>query len=223
MTGNKRQKDNHMPVSSIKRGAIKGFIQAGGRSSRMGHDKAWLEIGGSPMIERVLNAMRPVTDKISIVVNSKNPNHKIYEELAGKWDLEIIDDLHDHRGPLGGIDTALGSCLKHESALILACDLPFITPVFLSFLCNKHLEDYRQVVTVPLDQEQRLQPLSAVYHRSCRRSIKQMLAHNELKVDLLYSRVRVRRVDFDEFAHLPGAGHFFSNVNTMEEYQRITK
>ena len=72
MTGNKRQKDDSMSVSPIKRDAIKGFIQAGGLSSRMGRDKAWMEIGGSPMIERVLTAMRPVIDKISIVVNSKN-------------------------------------------------------------------------------------------------------------------------------------------------------
>src|SRR5262245_31632991 len=212
-----------MSVSPIKRDAIKGFIQAGGLSSRMGRDKAWMEIGGSPMIERVLTAMRPVIDKISIVVNSKNPNHKKYEELARKWDLAIIDDLHDHRGPLGGIDTALGSCLKHESALILACDLPFITPVFLSFLCKKHLVDYRQEVTVPLDQEHRFQPLCAIYHRSCQRPIKQMLDDDNLKVDQLYSRVRVQPVNYAEFAHLPQADRFFINVNTREEYKRITK
>jgi molybdenum cofactor guanylyltransferase len=212
-----------MTVLYTKQNTIKGFVQAGGRSLRMGQDKAWLEIGGSPMIERALRAMRPVIDKISIVINSKNHFYKKYEAIARKWEVEIIDDLHDHRGPLGGIDTALASSLAHESALVLACDLPFITPEFLSFLCKKHLEDNRQEVTVPLDQGNHLQPLSAIYHRSCRKSIKQMLADNELKVDLLYSRVRVRQVNFVEFAQLPHADSFFINLNTWEEYEERSR
>ncbi|MCI0661101.1 MAG: molybdenum cofactor guanylyltransferase [Acidobacteria bacterium] len=210
-----------MSVSSVKHCEIAGYIQAGGHSSRMGQDKSWLEIEGVPMIERVLIAMQPVIEQISIVINSKNQNYKKYEALAGRWGVEIIADLHEHRGPLGGIDTALANCLKHESALILACDLPFITPGFLSFLCKKHLPDNRQEVTVPLDQENRLQPLTAVYHRSCRASIKQMLDDDNLKVDQLYSRVRVQQVNFAEFAHLPQAYRFFNNVNTLEEYERL--
>jgi molybdenum cofactor guanylyltransferase len=210
-----------MSVPSVKRYAIEGYIQAGGHSSRMGQDKAWLEIEGVPMIERGLAAMQPVIEQISIVINSNNQNYKKYKELAGKWGVEIIDDLHEHRGPLGGIDTALAYCLAHESALILACDLPFITPAFLSFLCQKHLEDKRREVTVPLDQENRLQPLSAIYHRRCRRPIKQMLDNDNLKVDQLYSRVRVQQVNFAEFAHFPQAERIFNNVNTLEEYERL--
>ena len=223
MGSNKEKKRGFMSVSSVKRHAIEGYVQAGGHSSRMGQDKSWLEIEGVPMIERVLAAMQPVIEQISIVINSKNENYKKYEDLAGKWSAGIIDDLHEHRGPLGGIDTALAHCRKHESALILACDLPFITPAFLSFLCQKHLADKRQEVTVPLDQENRLQPLTAIYHRSCRGPIKQMLEHDNLKVDQLYSRVRVQQVNFAEFAHLPQADRIFNNVNTMEEYREITE
>jgi molybdenum cofactor guanylyltransferase len=208
-----------MPVAYIKQNLIKGYIQAGGRSLRMGQDKAWLEIEGSPMIERVLAALQPVVEKISIVINSKNRNYKNYEELASNWRVEIICDLHDHRGPLGGIDTALADCRVHESALILACDLPFITSEFLSFLSKRHLENPTQEVTVPLDQEYRLQPLSAIYRSTCQRPIKQMLANNNLKVDLLYSQVHVGRVNFTEFAHFPQASRLFINVNTMEEYE----
>jgi len=209
-----------MPVSSVKQHAIEGYIQAGGHSSRMGQDKAWLEIEGSTLIERMLTAMHPVVEKISIVINSKNQNYKKYEMLAERWRAEVIDDLHEHRGPLGGIDTALAYC-QRQSALILACDLPFITPVFLSFLCETHLEGNRQEVTVPLDRDNRLQPLSAIYHLSCRRPIRQMLDNDNLKVDQLYSQVRVRQVDFVEFAHLPQADRFFINLNTMEEYEGL--
>jgi molybdenum cofactor guanylyltransferase len=201
-----------------------GFIQAGGRSSRMGEDKAWLETDGCPMIERVLTAMTPVVDRPAIVVSASNPQIERYEKLAGVWKADLIYDLHDHRGPLGGIHTSL----KHSesardtadrSVLILACDLPFVTTRFLQFLREVHETQQFQSITVPLDEANRHQPLVAIYDRSCQSSIEQMLTADEFKVDLLFERVPVRRVNFFEFAHLEDAEHLFININTPEEYR----
>jgi len=75
-----------------------------------------------------------------------------------------------------------------------------------------------QSITVPLDQSDRLQPLAAIYDQSLEAVVRQMLAANEFKVDLLHSRVSTRRVGFAEFAHLRDAERFFINVNTPEEY-----
>jgi molybdenum cofactor guanylyltransferase len=204
---------------------IKGFIQAGGRSSRMKRDKAWLEIEGVPMIERVVAAARPAVSRLGIIVNAANPQVERYERLAESCDAEVIFDMHEHLGPLGGIHTALAHCGTGESALIMACDLPFITTEFLSFLCGVHQTQNPQSaicnpqsITVPLDQSNRLQPLAAIYNQSLEATIEQMLAGNELKVDLLYSRVSTRRVDFAEFASLRDAERFFTNVNTPEDY-----
>src|SRR5262245_15099279 len=118
--------------------AIVGFIQAGGRSSRMNRDKAWLEIDGVTMIERALAAAGPVAGRLGIIVNAANSQIERYEKLAGSCGAKLIFDLHEHLGPLGGIHTALAHCAEGESALILACDLPFITPEFLSFLRDIH-------------------------------------------------------------------------------------
>src|SRR5215475_12711247 len=197
---------------------IKGFIQAGGRSSRMNRDKAWLEIEGVPMIERALAAAGPSVDHLGIIVNAANPQIERYEKLAEFCGAKLIFDLHEHLGPLGGIHTALAHCKDGESALILACDLPFITTEFLSFLRNLHQTGNPQSVTVPLDQSDRLQPLAAIYDQSLEAVVGQMLAADEFKVDLLYSRVSTRKVGFSEFAHLPDAERFFINVNTPEEY-----
>jgi molybdopterin-guanine dinucleotide biosynthesis protein A len=138
----------------------------------------------------------------------------------------LIFDLHEHLGPLGGIHTALAHCEANEFALILACDLPFITTEFLSLLWDVHQSENPQSpspnpqsITVPMDQSNRLQPLAAIYNQSLEAIVRQMLAANELKVDMLYSRVSTRRVGFAEFAHLRGAERFFINVNTPEEYQ----
>jgi molybdopterin-guanine dinucleotide biosynthesis protein A len=189
-------------------------------------DKAWLEIDGVPMIERAVAAAKPASGRLGIIVNAANPQIERYERLAESCDARLIFDLHEHLGPLGGIHTALTHCGDGESALILACDLPFITTEFLSFLCNVHQGENPQSairnpqsITVPLDQSNRLQPLAAIYDQSLEAVVGQMLAANEFKVDLLYSRVSTRRVGFAEFAHLRDAERFFINVNTPEEYQ----
>ena len=205
--------------------AIKAFIQAGGRSSRMKLDKAWLEIDGVPMIERAVAAAKPA-GRLGIIVNAANPQVERYGRLAESCDARLIFDMHEHLGPLGGIHTALTHCGAGESALILACDLPFITTEFLSFLCEIHQNPIPHSplptppdVTVPLDQSGRLQPLAGIYDRSLEVVVRQMLAANEFKVDLLHPRVSTRRVGFEEFAHLRDAERFFINVNTREEYQ----
>src|SRR5262249_8122214 len=117
-------------------------------------------------------------------------------------------------------------CGAARSALILACDLPFITTEFMSFLCEIHQNPIPHSpfptppdVTVPLDQSNRLQPLAAIYDQSLEAVVRRMLAANEFKVDLLHSRVSTRRVGFEEFAHLRDAERFFINVNTPEEFQ----
>jgi molybdopterin-guanine dinucleotide biosynthesis protein A len=206
------------PQSAIKGSAIKGFIQAGGRSSRMKQDKAWLEVDGAPMIERVVAAVGPAAGRLGIIVNASNPQIERYERLAESCDAGLIFDLHEHLGPLGGVHTALAHCGAGESALILACDLPFITTDLLTFLCGVHQGENPQSITVPLDQSNRPQPLAAIYDQSLEATVGQMLAANELRVDLLYSRVSTRLISFAEFANLRDAERFFINVNTPEEY-----
>jgi molybdopterin-guanine dinucleotide biosynthesis protein A len=212
-----------------KHSAIIGFIQAGGLSSRMNRDKAWLEINGLPMIERVIAAARPAAGRLAIIVNAGNPQIERYGKLAESCGAELIPDLHDHLGPLGGIHTALARCQEGESALILACDLPFLTTEFLSFIRDIHYAPDsqsdslrsgrdRQSITVPLDQSNRPQPLAAIYDQSLESTVKEMIEAGELRVDRLYSRASTRRVAFYEFALMREAERFFINVNTPEEF-----
>jgi molybdopterin-guanine dinucleotide biosynthesis protein A len=195
----------------------------------MNRDKAWLEINGLPMIERVIAAARPAAGRLAIIVNAGNPQIKRYGKLAESWGAELIPDLHDHLGPLGGIHTALARCQEGESALILACDLPFLTTEFLSFIRDIHYAPDsqsaslrpgrdRQSITVPLDQSNRQQPLAAIYDQSLESTVKGMIEAGELRVDRLYYRASTRRVAFSEFARLSEAERFFMNVNTPEEF-----
>ena len=199
-----------------------GVIQAGGRSARMGEDKSWLILDGRPMIGRALAAARPVANRLAIVINAANPQAARYRQFAAEREAEIVHDLHEHRGPLGGIHTALTLCAAGEPALVLACDLPFITAELLGLLRRIH-EGGQDALTIPLDATGRPQPLAAVYASACLGPVAEMLAAGDLKVEILCSRVPTRRIAFAEVAHLSGAGRFFLNVNTPEDYRAALK
>jgi len=178
-----------------------------------------------------LAAAEPVAASLSIVINQANPNADRYRELAAKWNARLLYDLHDHKGPLGGIHTALKACGEHESALILACDLPFITSEFLSFLCQQHQAVNPKskirnpnLITVPTDQEGRQQPLAAIYERACLLAIEEMLAADRLKVDRLFEKVPTQVISFDAIAGFSRAERIFQNMNSNEDLQlSITK
>jgi molybdopterin-guanine dinucleotide biosynthesis protein A len=187
----------------------------------MGTDKAWLEIEKRPMIQRALAEVRPIVNRLSIIINAANPHLQRYESLAASYDATVIHDLHGHRGPLGGIGTALASCKSDQSALILACDMPFITTEFLAFLIDIHRREANQL-TLPVDQEERLQPLAGIYSAACLPAVEQMLKENDLRVDGLCRRVMTRRVPFGEFASLQNAERLFVNINSIEEYRAVS-
>ncbi|MBO0722277.1 MAG: molybdenum cofactor guanylyltransferase [Blastocatellia bacterium] len=197
----------------------------------MGTDKAWLEIDGRPMIERALLALRPVVESLSLVVNAANPQLSRYQILAESYNVEVIPDRHDHRGPLGGIGTALSHCRKDQfplaaqaapAALILACDMPFITDEFLAFLCDVHQRE-ANMLTLPLDGDNRLQPLAGIYAAACLPTVEEMLNEDDLRVDNLCRRIVTRRVAFSEFANLTDAERLFININSMEEYTELRR
>jgi molybdopterin-guanine dinucleotide biosynthesis protein A len=201
------------PASSV----LRCFIQAGGRSARMGKDKAWLLLNDRPLIEHVLEAAREVTEQLSIIINPASPHADRYQAMAAHWKAEVIADRHDHRGPLGGIDTALSRCERNEAALMLACDLPFMTPEFLKLLRQIHEAD-SAALTIPLDQSNRAQMLAGIYSVACREPVARMLMWNELMIDRLCLRVSTRLVTFSEYSHLPHAAELLTNLNTEEDY-----
>src|SRR3989442_922973 len=117
-----------------------GFITAGGRSSRMGTDKAWLELGGRPMIEHVIAALVPVTTSVAII--AKSPE---YSRLG----FPVFADLHSDIGPLEAIRTALASA-ETSRVVLVGCDLPFVTSDLFRFLLSIS-ENHQAVVPIGAD------------------------------------------------------------------------
>ena len=189
---------------------VTGFITAGGRSSRMGRDKAWLRLDASTMIERVIAALKPVTRSLAIIANSRE-----YEALG----LPVFQDTYTGIGPLEAIRTALvNSPTRH--ILLAGCDLPFVTSELFSFLVG--LAGDHQAV-VPRAADGRLEPLCAIYATDALPDLVELIESGERKVSRLFDRIQTRFVDFQELNHLEGSSLFFENVNTPEEFSRAIK
>jgi len=107
---------------------VSGFVLAGGKSTRMGQDKAGLQLNGRTLLEHALGALRSVCRDVAIL-----GNHDLYGQLA-----PVYDDLFPGCGPLGGIHAALTNS-QTEYNLIIAVDTPFLVPAFLAYLAQRAL------------------------------------------------------------------------------------
>jgi len=189
--------------------SIEGFILAGGASSRMGEDKSLLRLDGRTFVESAADALRSVSTSVGVV----SSRHE-----AETHGLPLVRDLHAGLGALGGLHAALASC-RAEWAAILACDLPFMTGQFFERLASMRNDGLDAIV--PIQEDGRVQPLSALYRaRVCLEQLEEMIRTNELRPRLLVSRVRSRRVRFEELRGLKDSSRLFLNVNTHEDYRR---
>jgi molybdopterin-guanine dinucleotide biosynthesis protein A len=186
----------------------------------MGRDKAWLDLGGQPLIERVLAASKSAVDRLLIVISPDTPERDRYLELAARWGAEILNDRRPGAGPLGGIETALTSISPAETALVLACDLPFLTAELLFRLRQESARRPGEII-VPSDIDGRRQPLAAVYPASCLDMVRAQLREGRRRVDLLYEKFPTRTLTFADLRGLEGAARFFTNLNTPEDYRGI--
>ncbi|HMG34322.1 MAG TPA: molybdenum cofactor guanylyltransferase [Blastocatellia bacterium] len=187
---------------------VAGFIAAGGRSSRMGRDKAWLEIGGRPMIERVIEVVRPVTSSLSVIANDST-----YFRLG----LRVLEDTNKGIGPLEAIRTALANSTESR-ALIVACDLPLVTTKLFEFLVSI---DAKYQAVIPVGRDGRMETLCGLYARDALECVTKLIGRGDRMVRLLFSEVSTRFVSFNELKHLPGSEHFFENVNSETDYLKV--
>lgn len=177
----------------------------------MGRDKAWVEVAGRPMIESVAAAARGI-GPLRFVVRPQMPERERYAALARHLDAALIDDLHDRRGPLGGIATALTACAPGESAMILACDMPRLSHQFLALLALTHRLS-TAAATVPLDPSGRPHPLASIYRRQCLPHVEAMLCRHDLTVRHLFPLISPAFLPFTDYLYINDAAQILTNIN----------
>lgn len=184
---------------------ISAFILAGGKSSRMGRDKALLPFGGRTLLDRVQELASTVTNDVRIV----GPRNK--------YGLQAIEDVYPDRGPLGGIHAALAAS-HAELNLMLSVDTPFVEPVFLRWMLDEAART-GTTVTVPYVGG-RFQPLCAVYRREFLALAEPALRAGKNKIDPLFCHTTVRRIEDEELKRLAFDARMFDNLNTPEDLAR---
>jgi molybdopterin-guanine dinucleotide biosynthesis protein A len=187
---------------------VSAFILAGGKSTRMGADKAFVEYGGRTLLARALDLARSVTPEVRIVGS------------AEKFALfaPVVEDVFCDCGPLGGIHAALRAS-RAELNVMLAVDMPFVSWAFSQYLISQAENAPEAAVVVPRGAGS-WQPLCAVYRRDFAGAAEDALRAGKNKIDPLFNLVRTRVVTEEE---LEGAGFstaLFRNLNTPEEVSK---
>lgn len=183
-------------------------ILAGGQSSRMGANKALVQVGGKPVIERIVERVQPLGEELLIVSNTP--------ESYAHLDLPIVADVVPGKGPLGGLYTAIVRA-RHEHTLVVSCDQPFLNPaLLLSLIDLRHSFD----VVVPLAQDGYPQSMHAVYGKGCLQAIRRCLDADRLKMIAFFADVRVRAVSGEEVDRFDPQRLSFFNLNTPEDLKK---
>jgi molybdopterin-guanine dinucleotide biosynthesis protein A len=190
---------------------VEGFILVGGASRRMGQDKAQLRLGTETLLERIAGQLSAVTSSVTLVGSS--------QAHAGHA-LPTVPDVYERWGALGGIHAAL-SAANTEWALVVACDLPFVTRELFVRLQEIMAESLDAIV--PVQPDGRLQPLCALYRRTCVPTIEGLISEGEHTPRALLRAVRSDYLLFRNLSDLPGAENLFLNLNTPEDFERAAR
>ena len=185
-------------------------ILSGGRARRLGGtDKSALTVGGIPILQRILLAVRGHATHVFAVGDTYG--------AAARAGLPVVQDEIADAGALGGIYTALRAS-PCERTLVIACDLPFVTSAFIDRLVTAQEAD----VVIARDARG-YQPLCAVYRRTCAEPIRGRLERGERQATTLPAGLRVHEIGVGELAQLDPEGLLFLNVNTPHDYERARR
>jgi molybdenum cofactor guanylyltransferase len=188
---------------------VTGVILVGGKSRRMGRDKAFLPWHGAPLFETVLSVFRKNFSDTLLVGGEA-------ERFTG-YDVRFVADIHPGSA-LGGLYTGLFHATTRH-VFVACCDMPFPSPALLQHLCS--LKDGYDCV-VP-ETTETLEPLFAVYAKTALAAMLKLLQAGNLRVYDLYPLLRTRYVGADEIAPFLNGGKSLLNVNTPEEFALLGK
>jgi molybdopterin-guanine dinucleotide biosynthesis protein A len=199
-----------------------GIVLCGGRSSRMGSPKAWLDFGGEPLLARVVRTVRRACAPVVVVAA---PGQDVPPLPA---DVAIARDPLEGRGPLQGIAAGLRALGGKgvDAAFVSSTDAPFLEAALIARLADLRGPDHD--VAVP-HTDDHFHPLAAVYATTCLAHVEGLLAADRLRPFFLFERVRTVVCDAatlladPDLAAADPALRSLENLNTPEDYARALR
>jgi molybdopterin-guanine dinucleotide biosynthesis protein A len=186
---------------------ITSILLAGGRSARLGSDKAFLQVNGEFLIERTLRRLGQISEELIIVANEVDR----YEQFEGM----VITDILPGKGALGGIFSGLTRASNHHS-LVVACDMPFLNVSLLRYMQGV-AADYDVVIPRVGGLTE---ALHAIYSKNCLPFMERQLQMGDLRIVHFFPQVRVRYVEQEEMETFDPEHLSFFNINSQEDLDR---
>ena len=180
---------------------INAIILAGGKSKRMGENKAFLPLGNSTFIQTLIAMLEPLVDRVLI-----SGAHNVYKHL----NIPVIEDEHKDSGPLAGLYAGL-KWTDTDWNFVISTDTPFVNKHIFELL-KTQIKD-KQVVIAQVDKK--VMPLIGLYHKSCVNEIKTALENKQFKVMQILKQLKT------EITMIPEPNStLLANINTPEEYKQ---
>jgi molybdopterin-guanine dinucleotide biosynthesis protein A len=201
------------PIVNYNLNMITIVLQAGGKSTRMGKDKALLPFLGIPLIKRLRDRFSDMGEELLVITN----DFPGYQDLAVPLYKDIIPD----RGALGGLYTAL-SISKNPLVGLIAADMPFASPALMAHL-NKILLTSSADAAIP-STERGLEPLHAVYRRDTSLPlVKRAIDQNLWRMNSWFDQAEILILTPEETRNVTSSKHTFLNLNTPEDLHKAEK
>jgi molybdenum cofactor guanylyltransferase len=194
---------------------VKGYVLAGGGSTRFGRDKALVEMDGAPMLSRMRGLLSSVAGNAQVIA----PPHK-YAPLG----ITGIPDRWEGQGPLAGIVTALLTTNETGGAdwnLIVGCDMPFLTREWLFYLAGRALVSNAEVVAPK--SLQGLEPLCACWRTNAAAKLQDAFDSGTRKITQAMRHLHLDIVDESDWKRFDSAGRLFWNMNTAADYDEAKR
>jgi len=185
-----------------------GIILSGGKNTRMGTNKAFLEVNGERILDRTIRIFRDLFDEIILVTNAP------LDYLD--YDVRIVTDIIKGKAALGGIYTGLFYA-SHDHAFVSPCDLPFMRSDFIAFMMEQ-IGTYDIVVP---ETTGGVEALHAIYARRCMPVMKRHIEKDTLKIGAIYRKSRTLILPKETVSSFDPSETMFFNVNSPDDLQRL--
>jgi len=197
-----------MLSSVTEKHSVSGIVLAGGASTRLGQDKALIDVAGVPLIERVVLCLRSVVDEVVLVTDRPRD----FSFLG----LPMTGDLYPKVGVLGGLHAGL-SAIRTEYGLVVGCDMPFLNVDLLRYMIT--LTNGYDVILPRLGEYS--EPLHAIYSKRCLPRIEQTIEAGRRRILDIYPGLCVRYVHGVEIAYRDPRCLSFFNINDARDLKRM--
>ncbi|MGD8457948.1 MAG: molybdenum cofactor guanylyltransferase [Anaerolineales bacterium] len=188
-------------------------IQAGGKSTRMGEDKALIPfVRDTTLIQYILNQIEGLGDERLIISNDVDK----FKFLG----LPVFPDVYPQVGSLGGIYSAVHHA-RYNHCLILACDMPFVNISLIDYMLTQ-MDDF-DIIMPRWEPEDYTEPFRAIYSKACLDPISKAIEIGERRIISFFKYVKIRFIDADEISKFDPEGLTFFNINTPDELEQARR